>query len=621
MYRTVILLTAFSTLLLSQRKNFRNEPPGNPSGVPNAALLNINRISSWYQSNGTMGQHPMTGNSGVTYPRSTATSIFSAGLLWGGFVNDSAMSPTVPRVNGNAYNAGLTPGAINGMRTGITEDPVDEGVRLFRVRRDFMTADLKLDAAETNSIDTLSIDSTHINALRNQYKKDWLEWPAAKGAPFYDADLDGKYQPKFELQNGKEIPVLYPYADEPGIASADQVIWYVANDIRGGDSPYKSKPIGLEVQVTIWGYNAAGNRGEGNAIFHRHRLIFKGTSATPDIAKITEFYIGQWSDPDLGDYGDDVTGCDSVLSAGFVYNSAAQDNEYAKYQLSPPAVGYILMQGPTISASTNEYARYNFEWKKGFTNLPATSFVPMASAYPGCSSDPPFSINLGYQFYQNLRGLPSTPLSPPDPSPFINPVTNKLTKFVASGDPVSGSGWIDGPLAGNLYGCHVSTPGDRRMLLSAGPITMSLGDTQEVVFAIVGAVGSDRLASITAMKFFMKQVREHFHYLFPDNPNAVTADQKPGLFQFLLDQNYPNPFNSTTKITFTIRDAAHVTLTVFDLLGRKVAELINETKPAGIHIAEWDGLKNDGIPAGSGVYIYQLSSRNYLQSKRMIMLK
>jgi hypothetical protein len=83
-----------------------------------------------------------------------------------------------------------------------------------------------------------------------------------------------------------------------------------------------------------------------------------------------------------------------------------------------------------------------------------------------------------------------------------------------------------------------------------------------------------------------------------------------------LFQNYPNPFNPATIIAFQIPSTGHVALKVFDMLGREVAELINEVKSAGTHEVRFEGSK-----LASGVYVYQLVSGNKILSNKLILMK
>ena len=85
---------------------------------------------------------------------------------------------------------------------------------------------------------------------------------------------------------------------------------------------------------------------------------------------------------------------------------------------------------------------------------------------------------------------------------------------------------------------------------------------------------------------------------------------------FMLYQNYPNPFNPTTIIQYSIPKLSFVTLKVFDVLGSEVATLLNEEKPIGNYELSWSAAN---LP--SGVYFYQLKAENYVETKKMILLK
>jgi hypothetical protein len=520
----VYLLVAVSIALYAtftrgaERSRSSRSAFSKPLGVPLSTMLNINRVAAWYNANGEQERIPSTGNSGLYYPRGTSTAIYSAGLIWGGKFSDGR-TPAI-RVNGQSYSNGTKPGAIRGFRTGDAEDPNADDVRIYRIRRDYATADLRQDAAEINQIAIASVTDAQIQAIRAQYKKDWLEWPWRKGAPYYDRNNNGVYDPD---PSGAADATK----DEPGIADADQVVWYVCNDI-GVAQPWTCPESGMEQQATIWGYNRVDPI--GNVIFKKFRLIYKGTAATPPNARIDSMYMCQWSDPDLGDFGDDFAGCDTTLSLGYVYNARPADRSYADFNLVPPASGYDFLQGPLVPGIAGQDRNRNgiddardnaiFDLKKrgpGFINLPMTAFIYFAAN--GRYSDPPFSYSGAIQWYQMLRGLPPTPQGPPDPPAVVNPVTNQPTSFWLSGDPVTNTGWIDGSL---------DNPGDRRIILASGPFTMALGDTQELVSAWVGGLGGDHKNSITVMKFNDRFVQTAYDSLFnlpkpPENPPVVAT--------------------------------------------------------------------------------------------------
>ncbi|MEO8169164.1 MAG: T9SS type A sorting domain-containing protein, partial [bacterium] len=86
--------------------------------------------------------------------------------------------------------------------------------------------------------------------------------------------------------------------------------------------------------------------------------------------------------------------------------------------------------------------------------------------------------------------------------------------------------------------------------------------------------------------------------------------------RFVLYQNFPNPFNPSTSIAFAIPKAVHVTLDVYDILGRKVVSLLNARKEMGSYQLEFDSSS-----LSSGVYFYRLAAGDYVETKRMMILK
>ena len=89
---------------------------------------------------------------------------------------------------------------------------------------------------------------------------------------------------------------------------------------------------------------------------------------------------------------------------------------------------------------------------------------------------------------------------------------------------------------------------------------------------------------------------------------------------FALGQNYPNPFNPSTIIPYQLPTAAYVRLEVFNLLGQRLATLVDAERSAGIHTAQWDATDAAGRAVGAGVYIYRLSVGEQTESRRMVLV-
>jgi len=91
--------------------------------------------------------------------------------------------------------------------------------------------------------------------------------------------------------------------------------------------------------------------------------------------------------------------------------------------------------------------------------------------------------------------------------------------------------------------------------------------------------------------------------------------------RYSMSQNYPNPFNPTTQINFEIPVRSHVTLTVYNLLGQKVTTLVDKEMPAGRYIADWNSASDSGTIVASGVYFYKLEAGDFIETKKMMLLK
>ena len=91
--------------------------------------------------------------------------------------------------------------------------------------------------------------------------------------------------------------------------------------------------------------------------------------------------------------------------------------------------------------------------------------------------------------------------------------------------------------------------------------------------------------------------------------------------EFILNYNYPNPFNPVTTISYKLPQAALVRMTIYDLLGRQVKTLINKTQDTGYKSVIWDATNDYGKPVSAGVYLYQIQAGNFVQSRKMVLLK
>jgi len=86
--------------------------------------------------------------------------------------------------------------------------------------------------------------------------------------------------------------------------------------------------------------------------------------------------------------------------------------------------------------------------------------------------------------------------------------------------------------------------------------------------------------------------------------------------EYSLSQNYPNPFNPSTNIKYSVPQPSQVQIKVYDVLGNEIETLVNEEKPAGTYELTWNAAN-----LSSGIYFYQLKAGEYVNTKKMILLK
>lgn len=432
-------------------------------------FISVNNCLMWMSNNGRMAHNPNSSGSGFEWPAGSAKyAVFTDGIIWGGLVEGA------PRVGGATYNAGLQAGHI--LPDGLASDPADPRHRIYKIR--------KVDA---NGLAELAVQYAK---YANQMRIDYEEWPVEFGAPWNDKNGNGIYEPDFNefLEVGYDDCL----SDTP-LLPGDETVWFVSNDLKPSKvlNLYGSNPIGIELHTMVWAYSQTGPL--SNMVFTKYTVINKGQN------DMTQAYFSKWSDPDLGDAFDDFVGIDTTLSLGYVYNGLAKDEVYGV----PPAAGYDFFQGPIVD-SPGDSAVWNFGRRAGKRNLPVSTFafyINGSSIY----ADPALKEPVGtthmynYQLGRLWNGRR-----------YIDPTTGNEVTICLAGDPITRDGWIDG---------IVASPGDRRFLMTAGPFTLAVGDTQEVVVSTIVAQGSDRLTSLKVLKFYDKFAQLAFETNF-DLPKA-----------------------------------------------------------------------------------------------------
>jgi len=104
-----------------------------------------------------------------------------------------------------------------------------------------------------------------------------------------------------------------------------------------------------------------------------------------------------------------------------------------------------------------------------------------------------------------------------------------------------------------------------------------------------------------------------------DNYLSTESEKIPT--EFALHENYPNPFNPSTTLRFDLPEVSNVILTIYNMLGQKVKTFNMQSTPAGYHALKWNATNDYGDPVGAGVYLYQLQSKDFVKTRKMVLLK
>ncbi len=384
-----------------------------------ARRMDINRINMVVTNSGWFGFDANSVGPGLYYPKGEPTTTLFAGGLW---LGDEF--PT--RVTVAEYSSEYSPGRV--VAPGFPENPASADLVVYKMKR--WSGDPADSAHIERTPAELALDPT-LDPLIHHSWSEYLAGAATRGAPvqLYRLPLTSTPAPDDSV-------------DLPGPSvSGDQMLWSVYNDADPAlhtNNAGGTNPLGIEVQQTTFAFDRTGPLGD--VVFVRYRLIHRGIDALGHLRP------GIWTDPDIGDFSDDLVGCDVARNMGFAYNADASD---AVYGSMPPAIGIRLLDTPMRA-----FTRY-------------------------INGTDPASANESLNY---LRGLTT------DGGPIIDPVTQAVTPFMYPGNPTSGNGWLD------------DVPLDKRMLVAADLFQVSPGDSVDFTMAIVIGQDPDVLAGIHELR-------------------------------------------------------------------------------------------------------------------------
>lgn len=470
--RTAIaaLLIVLLTTTLSAQKLLKSSAP---SVVNGWNFADINAVNATLSNDGVFADYRRTNSAGLEWPRGSGkTAVYASGLwIIGRHHPTDSLRASVMN-----YISEYQPG---------------------KILSTFNTATNAVSAADNPALPQYRL----YKAVRGQPVMDAFLWPAQMGAPYKDLNGNGTWD---------------PFIDSP-VRWGDQALWTVANDITPGShfSTSKSKPLGLELQTTVFGYDVPGPL--SNVQFIRYKFINRSDADCDSV------FIGYWSDIDMGDANDDMIASDTLRSMYFVYNVDNDDAGSNGYGATPPATGFMLLQGPMVhTGAAGDTARREGMKYPSHRNIPMTSFLTYFGGGGGVGwVDPPLGGSLFTPIaYGQLKGILSNGTSMTLPS------SSTVTKYAFSGDPVTGTGWNHGATA---------TAQDVRGLSGSGPFTLAQGDTQEVVIAYLIAKGTDRLNSIVKLREAADAARAAY---LSDFTLASLTVQGPNTYRTVPNQDF-----------------------------------------------------------------------------------
>ena len=399
---------------------------------------------------------------------------------------------------------------------------------------------------------------------------------------------------------------------------------YAGNDYIAGDGSYNNFSIQPQVTGNSW-TNVFGPVGTFVAGYDKSngtRAIYATELATGDVYQFMGVPGVYWNWIKVGQPGKmfvlDGQGKLYGLSVdgNAVYQYTGTPMEWIQIGLAAKEIYSDIDGICSINSETGDIYRYlgsPFSWLKVGGPCKTLGYDSKGSLY-ALAPD-------GSGIWQ-YNGLLGTPI------PWIQ-ISGPATNLYARGMGV----YATTDVTGDIHFYHgipyhwtrVGGPGNKFSVDTEGRLySLSLGNdvfrhdgslSSPTHWTQIGGLAADIFAGsgeILAMSPDTKDL-----WLYTSVPVGVEEDQKIQLtLRFFLEQNYPNPFNPSTKISWQLPFRSQVTIKIYDVLGREVKILMNEEKEAGYHSIDFNA---SDIP--SGVYFYRIKAANFIDTKKMVLLK
>ena len=411
-----------------------------------------------------------------------------------------------------------------------------------------------------------------------------LEWPAHGNADF--GPIAGFSLPDADLapfMDRNENGLYEAHLGDYPVALGDESLWWVNNDAGNLHTNSGGEVINMEIQSNTFAF-ASEQPYLDNTTFYEFDLIYKGE------LPLWDTYVGLWVDPDLGCYTDDYVGCDPDERMSYVYNGNAED--------ASPCPGGVNSYGEEVPVLAIKVLRA-LQAEDG-TEAPFAAFT----YYLNSGSEPP---------------APSAQVDPESPEEYYNYLSGKWKDgtpfsqggnaydpdapaypFAFDGSEVDGVPWTE---------CSANTePGDRRMLMSFGPLTLMPGEVRKFAFAVVWKADQEYpCPDLSLINEDAKAVEEfYFEQYGEEVPTAVDA-----LLPRYQVRVSPNPMSHQAIIELEGGNAKIRSAQLYTLQGQLLRQYDNVNQ-AAIQI------DREGLSSGLYLYRVQTDDKKMLAGKLLV---
>ncbi len=390
---------------------------------------------------------------------------------------------------------------------------------------------------------------------------DMLTWPAHGNgnysrnlAPFVDHNGDGIYN---------------PYDGDYPKIKGDQALYYIFNDnLASHSSSYT--PMGVEIQGMAYAYGCPNTVANHNALnyttFYDYKIINRSANNYHDV------YVSMWSDVDLGYYGDDYIGTNVSDNYAYAYNGDNYDGFLGGppiYGSYPPAQGFNILKGPRAPLNDGIDNNNNGLIDELDEDCKLNKMTYFNNSY---GTPPPQTLEPNYakEFYQYMTGFWKDSTHITCGGTGYGGTVN--TNWVYPGDPVN-SGVNTDPANTCGYWVENGTPGDRRVILSAGPFDLNAGQMQEIEYAFVTSFDSSVTAGsflvLNKLKSDIQQINAFYNLT---SKPICTSTSNVGINELSLNTHFslfPNPTTGILNLQLT-EIPTSMKISIYDVIGKEV---------------------------------------------------